>query len=299
MIKVDLHVHSRYSADASGTIPEILRYARSRQLDAIAVTDHDTFEGSLAAIKTRSEKDVQVIPGIELTIPAGEYGTHIIGLYIENRFPYPNIIDAVRGIKQQGGIVVLPHPFRPGTGLLYNAGKGLITDEEVAYVLENVDYIEGLNLKDSSENVARTLEFVRESGRPMVSGTDAHIPAEIGVVYCELESLDALKKGAAAPSIVAYTRGEPPLSIDSLGQSLAGHGDEGGLKDRARKKIRRTGVKIIDAFPGAAMRAALKRRLRKMLAGSSRSRMEEIVKSPYRVKITRDERSRQVVLTKV
>jgi predicted metal-dependent phosphoesterase TrpH len=209
LIKVDLHVHSRYSPDASGTIPEILRYARSRRLDAIAITDHDTFEGSLAARKIRSENDVQVIPGIELTIPGGPFGTHLIVLYVEDKFPCPNIIEAVRGIKQRGGVLVLPHPYRRGTGLLTNAREGLVSNEEVAFVLANVDYIEGLNFKDTNDNVTRTLELVAGSGRPMVSGTDAHVPAEIGVLYCEVESLEDLRKGTAAPSIVAYTRAWP------------------------------------------------------------------------------------------
>lgn len=298
MLKVDLHVHSRYSPDASGTIPEILKYARSRQLDAIAITDHDTFEGSLAARKIRSANDVQVIPGIELTVPGGPYGTHLIALYVEDKFPYPNIIEAVRGVKHRGGILVLPHPFRRGTGLLTNAREGLVSDEEVAFVLANVDYIEGLNFNDTNENVARTLEFVAGSRRPMVSGTDAHVPAEIGVIYCELESLDDLRKGTAAPSIVAHTRGEPPLRVESLGQSLAGR-REGGDGGGAVKMLRRAGNRIIDVVPGTDRRQALKRRLRRLLAVGNRRRLEEIARSPYRIKITKDERARQIVLTKL
>jgi hypothetical protein len=65
------------------------------------------------------------------------------------------------------------------------------------------------------------------------------------------------------------------------------------------KMLRRAGNRIIDVFPGMALRQALKRRLRRMLAAGGRRRLEEIARSPHRVRITKDERTRQIVLTKL
>ena len=86
------------------------------------------------------------------------------------------------------------------------------------------------------------------------------------------------------------------MSLDSLGQGLAGRREGGG---GAMKTLRRAGNGIIDILPGMALRQALKRRLRRLLAGGSRRRLEEIARSQYRVRITKDERTRQIVLTKL
>ena len=58
-MKIDFHVHTKYSPDSSAEISEVLRYAKRRSLDAVAVTDHDTLEGSREARRLRR----QDIPG--------------------------------------------------------------------------------------------------------------------------------------------------------------------------------------------------------------------------------------------
>ena len=48
-IKVDLHIHSTFSGDSLLTVDEIVRYYSENNFDAIAVTDHDSFEGAVKA----------------------------------------------------------------------------------------------------------------------------------------------------------------------------------------------------------------------------------------------------------
>jgi len=43
-LKIDLHVHSAYS-DGLGDIHDILKTARLKGLDGLAITDHDTLKG--------------------------------------------------------------------------------------------------------------------------------------------------------------------------------------------------------------------------------------------------------------
>ena len=43
-MRADLHCHSRYS-DSSVTVQDIVRMAKLHQVDAIAITDHDTLAG--------------------------------------------------------------------------------------------------------------------------------------------------------------------------------------------------------------------------------------------------------------
>ncbi len=87
-MRIDFHVHSKYSHDSSAKISEILRYAKRRGLDAIAITDHDTLDGNREARRLRKPDDVQIIPAIELTLPAGKYGLPRIALNTEALQPY-------------------------------------------------------------------------------------------------------------------------------------------------------------------------------------------------------------------
>jgi len=47
-LKIDLHVHTRFSRDSKTTLREVVLYAKMRKLDGVAITDHDTVEGAAA-----------------------------------------------------------------------------------------------------------------------------------------------------------------------------------------------------------------------------------------------------------
>ena len=78
MLKLDLHIHSQYSEDGTGTIKEIIKNLQKKELNGMALTDHNTVEGGLKALKI-APKDFVVIPGIEISTADG----HIIGLDVK------------------------------------------------------------------------------------------------------------------------------------------------------------------------------------------------------------------------
>ena len=69
-IKIDPHIHSIYS-DGYGRIEEILRIAKLKNLDGIAITDHNTIKGYLKAKQINNDKQFIIIPGIEVETDAG------------------------------------------------------------------------------------------------------------------------------------------------------------------------------------------------------------------------------------
>lgn len=84
---IDLHTHSNIS---DGTISpyELVLLAYSSELAAISLTDHDTVAGIDEAILavdylTSIGKNIELIPGIELSAAYGERDVHILGLYID------------------------------------------------------------------------------------------------------------------------------------------------------------------------------------------------------------------------
>lgn len=86
MKRIDLHVHSNAS-DGTFTPRELVEYAVEKGLAAFALTDHDTVKGLYEAEEAAKEKDVELIPGIEISSEYKGGDIHILGLYIDYRKP--------------------------------------------------------------------------------------------------------------------------------------------------------------------------------------------------------------------
>ena len=78
----DLHLHSTYS-DGSYKPEQLLKLARSKGLDTIAIADHDTIKGSKEAIKIKDNYDIEVIPAIEFSTYKNKAEIHILGYYLD------------------------------------------------------------------------------------------------------------------------------------------------------------------------------------------------------------------------
>lgn len=79
-VAADLHLHTTAS-DGDYTPSQVVAFARSARLDAIAVTDHDTIAGVSAAVEAAHGTDVRVIPGIELTAEWNGHEVHLLGFF--------------------------------------------------------------------------------------------------------------------------------------------------------------------------------------------------------------------------
>jgi len=88
-MKADLHIHSTVS-DGSDTIDQIIKTAKNRGLDAIAITDHDTMS-HIGQIPT--EMDIKIITGVEISAIHKKTGTraHVLGYKIKK----PDVITAL------------------------------------------------------------------------------------------------------------------------------------------------------------------------------------------------------------
>ena len=83
---VDLHVHSNKS-DGTLTPAELVRYAASKGLKAMALTDHDTVEGLDEVLKTAKETEnaPEIVKGVELSTDLDGKDIHIVGLFIDHK----------------------------------------------------------------------------------------------------------------------------------------------------------------------------------------------------------------------
>ncbi len=176
-IRVDMHLHTARSFDCLSEPEAVLDAARKAGLDRICVTDHNEI-GAALALHARFPH--RVIVGEE--VKTGE-GVDVIGLYMRERIPKGTPArEACRSIREQGGLVYVPHPFAAGKG-----GGGRILDE----IGDLVDAVEGFNarLHDPELN-RRASEWGRSRGLPLGAGSDAHTLAEIGRAWVDVPAFE-------------------------------------------------------------------------------------------------------------
>ncbi|MBI3286661.1 MAG: PHP domain-containing protein [Chloroflexi bacterium] len=216
MIKADLHMHTRFSQDCTVSPEALIEACRRRGLGTVAVTDHNTIAGGLAV---RKIAPFPVIVGAEIKTNQGE----IIGLFLEEEIPRGlSPEETIRRIRQQGGLVGVPHPFD-------RLRRSAIRREALWDILDQIDYLETLNARMvfSADN-QMAFELARRRGLPMSSGSDAHTLFEYGRAYVEMppfngrdDFLEALRQGRV------QGRPSPPLvhlvsSWNKLRRKLAG-----------------------------------------------------------------------------
>jgi predicted metal-dependent phosphoesterase TrpH len=175
-VKLDLHIHTIHSFDST-IEPEGLREACLRRgLAGVAVVDHDSLEGGIAF--AAELPGLMIIPGEEIRSKEGE----IIGLFLEEEIP-PGLSapQTMQRIHEQGGVVIIPHPFD------YVKLKRM-NSRRLQELLEEIDAIEAINGKPrywgANKHAGR---FADRWGIPMTGGSDAHSLDQVGLVYVEME----------------------------------------------------------------------------------------------------------------
>ncbi len=175
-IKVDMHMHSERSPDSRMRPAEQARRIKETGLDVVCATDHDTIEGGL---RLREIADgFRVIVGSEILSRDGE----IIGLFLERDVP-PRLSaeETIARIRDQGGIVSIPHPFsrnRP------NHIRGAALER----IRTGIDAIEVFNARQAftSDNL-RSARYASDHRIAGAVASDAHRPAEIGAAWLEMD----------------------------------------------------------------------------------------------------------------
>ncbi len=212
MIKADLHVHTEYSIDCGTPIDAVVERCKQLGLGCVAVADHGTVEG---ALKMQKIAPFKVIVAEEVLTPNGE----IMGMFLKETIPSGISADeAVAAIKEQGGLVCIPHPFDPirNSALDTEVLKRLVFEDKV-------DILEVINSRYLLQHsVAQAGKFAKRHNLPQSAGSDGHTVPEIGNAYVEIsefegrdEFLKALAKGRPGGH-----RTNPLVHFHSLAQRL-------------------------------------------------------------------------------
>jgi predicted metal-dependent phosphoesterase TrpH len=198
---LDLHCHSRFSADGVAAPEDMVAEARAKGLHGFAVTDHNTSacvdyfeEHGFLNREGLPVNGLLIIPGQEITTAEG----HLIALGIslpDNLKGIP-AFDAVKLIHEKGGLAIPPHPYDR-----FRAG----IREPVLETLE-LDALEVFNAATTLKRYNRqAFDYAQSRGLAMTASSDAHDSEALGTAYSILEAetfsvagvLDAIRKGPA------------------------------------------------------------------------------------------------------
>ena len=212
----DLQVHTR-AGDGMASPKEVVRWALAcRDLDLIAVTDHDDPRGGLRAQEAAVRLDAGglVLPGIEVTTRAG----HLLALFpisLERPPevpPFRSLAWTIAAVHAQGGVCVVPHPLAP---VPLSVGRRAL-DRVVAGEAEARP--DGIELANPVPPARWRAAAARRHNRARwhlaeTGGSDAHFPEAIGSAVTRFpgRTPDDLCRALAARNTVAELRGGPSL----------------------------------------------------------------------------------------
>ncbi len=189
-MRVELHCHTVGSWDGYSTIDDVLAECQAKSIDAIAVTEHDHVGLMPAAERRAREAGVTLIPSCEVTT---DKGFHVIGLFVRSLPSRGSGPDVIRAIRAQGGLVSIPHPFKPGTGLM---AIPAVDDAETSSVLADADFVELYNGGyDQSSRAETIVSLAKRYGLRCVAASDAHKPWHVGMYLTELSCTPAVELG--------------------------------------------------------------------------------------------------------
>lgn len=173
-LRIDMHMHTQASFDCLSDPRKVIATAAAKGVHRVAITNHNLLTSALDMAELFPDS---VIPGEEVKT---KEGIDVIGLYIEEEIPKGTPAREVcRRVRDQGGLVYLPHPYARGKG-----GSGRYAEE----LAPLVDIIEVFNarlhpgyLNTPGEELAARWSKARGAG------SDAHMLGEVAGAWVEVD----------------------------------------------------------------------------------------------------------------
>jgi len=199
----ELHCHSSFSRDCAVSLPKIIELCGRRGLKIIALTDHNEIAGA-QELQAMAPDWLTVIVGEEIATAEGD----LIGLFLKERIkPRLPIEETIAEIKQQGGLVLLPHPF----DRIRREAVGKVVLEHIKNRLDGLEVYNSRCLWPADNRLASSFA-ARHNLTPFV-GSDAHTVGEYGrsVVSFKSRPTTAAEFKAALASASLIKKWSNPL----------------------------------------------------------------------------------------
>ncbi len=173
-MNIDFHCHTSLSYDGFSSYEGLAKAAEKKNIEVIFVTEHDKINSDKNMIF--KIKNVTFIKGCEFT---ASNGAHIIGLFIDKELneQSSSYQDIFKHIKKNNGLISLPHPFKPDSGL-FSIEKNFFKNLD----LKDVDLIELFNggYSNTIEQKNEIIEIAKKNNIKLIGASDAHKEIHLG-----------------------------------------------------------------------------------------------------------------------
>ena len=175
--RADIHMHTNLG-DGWASPARVVEEATRRGLPLIAVTDHDHIEGAkrVEELIALQHSPLQMITGVEVSTRQG----HLLGLFV-TKAPKAmrSVEESIEEIKEQGGIVIVPHPLGRLVPSLSRVKIDALLDKGYA-----IDGIEMYNPSPANASMRPVVRAANQQwGLAETGGSDAHFWQHIGAAY--------------------------------------------------------------------------------------------------------------------
>jgi predicted metal-dependent phosphoesterase TrpH len=187
---IDLHVHTRLSADSRIEAEQYLATAQSAGagLGAICFTEHRLFPTDAETDRLYAELSdryaIRIFKGIEADTDLGHLLIFGVTGEMLRRFDPESRMHRARRLMEivhgEGGIAIPAHPFR-------DSGFGVRLDELLAELGPALSAIEAINGQNSEAQNRSACDAARKLGLIEVGGSDAHFVTPKWFLTCATE----------------------------------------------------------------------------------------------------------------
>ncbi len=208
-MKADLHIHSFYSYDAIAKPESILAAAADRNINIIAITDHDTTAGWKDFNELSKKYPVEIVFGQEIKIyDNNKLVGEVVCTFLKDKIKGHDLQDVISQVKEQDGLVSIAHPFSERR-VEFNAFAEITNWTDIA-----IEILNGRSYNNRDNEMAANL--AQRLNTPITAGSDAHTPFEVGSCYLEFmgKTPQDLKEAILHHDVV--TNGKPSKMFYSL-----------------------------------------------------------------------------------
>ena len=186
-MKLDLHIHTRYSRDGTATPKEVVAQCKKVGLHGFAIADHNAIEGSLEAVQLARENGLILVRALEVSAKEG----HVLAYGVKELLPRGlTVSETIEKIQNAGGIAVAAHPKRFPSGIGLDLARNSMFD-----ALEVMNGNNSRRRNRAAQGIAEKLHLA------VTGGSDAHDVVSIGKSFTVIEGastedevLEAIRK---------------------------------------------------------------------------------------------------------
>lgn len=231
MSKIDLHMHSCFSDDGEFTPEEIIDRAIKNNVEIISISDHNSVRAVDRALSYSKNKNIKVIPGIEIDCTFNKRNLHLLGYNIDYKSKgFYNIEEdilsqekraskeKIRLIKEYTNLNIFEDE------VIKRSSNGVVTGELIAEILlEDSENRKSLILKPYLEGGNRSdMPYVNFYWDYFAQGKPAYVP----IKFISLEEAIRLIHKNGGKAVIAHPGNNLKDKLDLI-DNLIEEGIEG------------------------------------------------------------------------